>query len=580
MTKALQNVSLKWKMAGATSLILALATLVVLWYFPYSQQRALTRGITEKVRAVANMLGASIVPALDLSMGGLAAMVGMPESQQDGASNSLEKQLTDVFGGASLDKSLRSIRVENAKGVRKAGWKDERVAKLTEGFVPSQEEPFRVDFGEDLLQVSLLLKSEQNENETVGVLRLEYSLDDYNQQSADSWKMTGLICFFIFFVGALVVTIIGMRLAAPLRVMASTFRKMAEGDLTQDPLMIHSGDEIGQLAQAYNDLLGQLRALSEQADNITKGDLTQEISQRGDLGQAFKGMTATFAEIARRFSELSSALDERTSAILTTTRQQEAGAAQQASTVSEVTATMGELAATARQIAGNAERVTDSAEQAGTTVAEGRTALSKFVQSISEIENGNRIINDNIVQLNRHVQQIGGIIDLINDIADRSDLLALNAALEGTKAGEAGKGFLLVAGEMRRLAENVFNSTAEIKQLIAEVTEATNATVMATESGMKATRKGVTLAEDAEMSFDRIVQTIEQTTHASKQISVATQQQHTGTDQIVSAMAEVSDVAQQSLDGIRQTAQSVGELSTMSSLLRKMIANYKVSKEG
>ena len=102
MTKALQNVSLKWKMAGATSLILAIATLVVLWYFPYSQQRALTMGITDKVRAVANMLGASIVPALDLSLNILG---GGQEGPNDGASNALEKQLADVFGGASLDTS-------------------------------------------------------------------------------------------------------------------------------------------------------------------------------------------------------------------------------------------------------------------------------------------------------------------------------------------------------------------------------------------------------------------------------------------------------------------------------------------
>jgi methyl-accepting chemotaxis protein len=197
---------------------------------------------------------------------------------------------------------------------------------------------------------------------------------------------------------------------------------------------------------------------------------------------------------------------------------------------------------------------------------------------MASIESGNKTINDNIVQLNRHVQQIRGIIDLINDIADRSDLLALNAALEGTKAGQAGKGFLLVAAEMRRLAENVFSSTAEIKQLIAEVTEATNATVMATESGMKTTREGVDRAGEAEKAFGRIIETIEETTRASKQISLATQQQHTGTEQIVSAMGEVAEVSQKWVEGIRDTTQSVGELSGITSQVKALVAKYRISR--
>jgi methyl-accepting chemotaxis protein len=287
-------------------------------------------------------------------------------------------------------------------------------------------------------------------------------------------------------------------------------------------------------------------------------------------------MTDSFKQITSNFNDLSSKMDRRTSEILSTAKEQEAGAAQQAATVSEVTSTMEELAATARQIAQNAESVTNSAEQAAQAVEDGRESLFAFVQSMNSIETGNRTINDNIVALNRHVQQIRGIIDLINDIADRTDLLALNAALEGTKAGEAGKGFLLVAAEMRRLAENVFSSTAEIKQLIAEVTEATNATVMANESGMRATREGTERAGEAERAFGRIVDTIEETSKAAKQISLATQQQHTGTDQIVAAMGEVSSVAQQGVEGIRSTTQAVGELSATASQLKQLVSKYQM----
>ncbi|HOX42068.1 MAG TPA: methyl-accepting chemotaxis protein [Myxococcota bacterium] len=548
----IRNLSLKWKLFGSAALVMALITLVMLSYYPASQNRALADGLRAKVTAVATMLSSSLAPAVQFQQ-----MAGVEE----------------IFGGAAKDAELKAVRVEDMEGKRLAGLKDDSMVQVLK---PTSGETPDIVFEEELLQVALLIEAG---GAAVGVLRMTYVLDSFREQAAQVWTMSLIISLAIFVIGSGMMFAVGSRIAKPVLRMTSSFHHMAAGDLKQEPLVVTSDDEIGTLGKAYNDLLQQLRSLSDHARSISEGDLTRSIEVQGDLADAFRAMAATFTEIARRFDELSSSLDDRTANILTTTKQQEAGAAEEASTVSEVTATMGELAATARQIASNAESVTHSAEATATTVGQGRTALSTFVGSISDIQQGNKVINDNIVQLNRHVQQIGGIIDIINNIADRSDLLALNAALEGTKAGEAGKGFLLVAGEMRRLAENVFNSTAEIKQLIGEVTEATNATVMATESGMKSTKRGVELAQETERAFERIVDTIEQTTQASKQISVATQQQHTATDQIVSAMGEVSEVAQQSLEGIRQTASSVAELSNMASQLRKMIGRFKVRRE-
>jgi len=547
-----KDLGLKWKLFGSAAVVMALITAAMLSYYPASQNQALANGLRAKVGAVATMLSSSLAPAVQFQQ-----MAGVEE----------------IFAGAARDAELMAVRVEDMEGKRLAGYKDEYMAQQLR---PSSGQSAEILFEAERLQVALLIEAG---GAPVGVLRMTYALASFLEQSSRVWLMSWFISLAIFVLGAGLMFMVGSRIARPVVRMTSAFRLMAGGDLKQEPLRVDASDEIGSLARAYNDLLHQLRSLSDHARSISEGDLTRSIDVQGDLADAFRAMAATFTEIARRFDELSSSLDDRTANILTTTKQQEAGAAEEASTVSEVTATMGELAATARQIAANAESVTHSAEATATTVGQGRTALSTFVGSISDIQQGNKVINDNIVQLNRHVQQIGGIIDIINNIADRSDLLALNAALEGTKAGEAGKGFLLVAGEMRRLAENVFNSTAEIKQLIGEVTEATNATVMATESGMKSTRRGVELAEETERAFERIVETIEQTTQASKQISVATQQQHTATDQIVSAMGEVSEVAQQSLEGIRQTASSVADLSNMASQLRKMIGRFKVRRE-
>src|SRR5262249_57290846 len=123
----------------------------------------------------------------------------------------------------------------------------------------------------------------------------------------------------------------------------------------------------------------------------------------------------------------------------------------------------------------------------------GRLKADAFAESMGRMRSDNQRIADSVVRLNKRVQQIGKIVDFINEIADKSDLLALNAELEGTKAGDVGRGFSLVAAEMRRLAENVIRSTRTIEQLIEEIRDATHAAVMATEAGLKTTEAGTLL---------------------------------------------------------------------------------------
>ncbi len=551
MANTLSNLSIKWKLVAFTSCLMAVIAIATLWMFPRYLGESLRDGWRAKIDAVSSMLAASLEPAVQLQQ----------VSEED-----------EMFVGAKRDKDLVAIRVEDMSGVKLAGAErsDDQVA--VEDLVAG--EAWIGGFDGEYLQAAKLIEAE---GAPIGVLRLTYSLGSYHDKEANIWWIGSLMALAIYLIGSAISYFLGNRLTRPMREMTDSFKAMAEGQLRQATLRADTDDEVGQLSGAYNRLLSQLKALSSHAQRISEGDLTQDLETSGDLADAFRAMSGALATMIAQGEALAGTIDERSSEILATAKEQEAGAAQQAATVSEVTATMGELAATARQIASNAENVTAATENASTIVNQGRSALSSLAESISNIQSGNRTINDNIVQLNRHVQQIGGIIDIINDIADKSDLLALNAALEGTKAGEAGKGFLLVAAEMRRLAENVFQSTAEIKQLIGEVTEASNSTVMATESGMKATAEGVDRARETEAVFDQIVQSMEETTRASKQISVATQQQHTGTDQIVSAMGEVSEVSQQSLEGITHTTRSVSELSNTASELRGMLRRYRVS---
>jgi methyl-accepting chemotaxis protein len=187
----------------------------------------------------------------------------------------------------------------------------------------------------------------------------------------------------------------------------------------------------------------------------------------------------------------------------------------------------------------------------------------------------NRAISEAVQRLNARVQQIGKIVEFITGVADRSDLLALSAELEGTKAGDLGRGFTLVAAEMRRLAENVIESTKEIEELIDEIRLATDRTVDATERGLEQTLSGTALATQVAGVLDQVVQLAERTSEEVRAISLATQQQQSGTDQLAEAMADILGITQQSLAATKQLSQANSQLVGLAGTLGKLAAEVR-----
>ena len=155
------------------------------------------------------------------------------------------------------------------------------------------------------------------------------------------------------------------------------------------------------------------------------------------------------------------------------------------------------------------------------------------MESMEKVRHNAVEVDDAIGKLSKRVERIGTVVEVIDEIADRSDLLALNAALEGAKAGEAGRGFSIVAAEMRRLAENVMESTKEIKNLITEIRESTHAAKEASDGNKRMAAEGEKLGGAAMTSVAGILSGIQETSDAARVIHLATQQQRTATEQVV-----------------------------------------------
>jgi len=316
------------------------------------------------------------------------------------------------------------------------------------------------------------------------------------------------------------------RFLAPLDEVASSVKAACEGEVGHK-VEVRTEDEIGSLAVSYNQMLDLIVYLIRQ---------THESSRR--LGQS-------------------------SSDILSATEQQASGAAEQAASIAETTATMEELASTYRQIAENADQVVTMAEASLGSAESGQQAVLNTLSAMEDIKSHTETSAGKILALGERSQQISQVLAIINSIADQTKILALNAAIEAARAGEAGKGFSVVAIENRKLAESVVESTREISGIMTEIQSSANDLVLSTEQELKQVQAGVELAHTTGGSLDKILELVEQTTVAAKEISAATQQQKTATDQVVRAMREVAAVAQQTAAGSRQVASSAEALSSM-----------------
>jgi methyl-accepting chemotaxis protein len=294
----------------------------------------------------------------------------------------------------------------------------------------------------------------------------------------------------------------------------------------------------------------------------------------------FTRLHVHLAEVLAQLRRAGLQIGSTTEQIVATSGKYEGGAAEQASSLNDTSATTEELARSARQIAENAGAVSELASKTLVAAREGKASAESFSKSVTRMREDNQAITSSVMKLNKRVQQIGKIVTFINGVADKSDLLALNAELEGTKAGDVGRGFSLVAAEMRRLAENILESTKEIELLIEEVRDATREAVTATEAGVTATDRGLRLAVSVSANLEEIAAHAEHSFDAVKAIGLATQQQQLGTDQLAEAMLNILRLTQTTLTASHQVTNANTELSSIAKDLGGVVDRFQVGEEG
>jgi methyl-accepting chemotaxis protein len=251
--------------------------------------------------------------------------------------------------------------------------------------------------------------------------------------------------------------------------------------------------------------------------------------------------------------------------------QQATGVRDQASAMSEITTTISELLITSRQIAESAQRVSQIAEDTADAARSGDSTIEQTRASIAAIRRQVDQIVQHMLALGEKSQQIGGVVELVSELAEQTNILAINATIEASGAGEWGRRFAVVAEEIRKLADRTAGSAKEIRTLIEDVRGAVNTTVMATEIGAKAVDAGSRQFDDATNSFRRIGQLVSTTNDATREIELSTKQQSTAVEQVNMAASDTARVTRETEASAVQTRQTASHLSTLSGDLLELV---------
>lgn len=277
------------------------------------------------------------------------------------------------------------------------------------------------------------------------------------------------------------------------------------------------------------------------------------------------------SRISHRLAGLALTVDSSAAEILAGTSQQVAGSAEQAAAVQQTVATVEELVQTAEQSVERARAVADGAQTSALVAQRGTGAVGASAEGMAEIRHHVDSIAANVVALAERAQAISEIVRTVNDIADQTHLLALNAAIEAARAGEQGRGFAVVAGEVRSLADQSKGATAKVSQILGEIQQGTNASVMATEDGTKSVVQGVKLVEQAGHTIRELADAAAAAALAAEQIAASSGQQASATAQIGDAMRNVDEAMEQNVASARQAEQAARHLGGVAQELKALV---------
>jgi methyl-accepting chemotaxis protein len=340
--------------------------------------------------------------------------------------------------------------------------------------------------------------------------------------------------------GGLTAWAVARWIARPLGLCADMAQRIAAGDLNLQKLPVLSSDETGKLAMSFDDMLESLRDIAIQSRAVTEN--------------------------------LNSAAAE----ILATTQQQASATKEQAAAVQQITSTVEEISQSSAQVSDRAKVVATAAQSMAVQGSGGLESVRHTSRAMDLIREQAESVAENVVALSEKTQAIGEIIATVNDIAEQSNLVALNAAIEAADAREDGRRFAVVANEIKNLADQAKEATGQVRSILEEIQKGINTSVMLTEEAVKRVEAGREKTQMAEQTIRKMADNIQDNVSAFQQIVSATNQQQIGLEQVTHALHEIRSASTQTASSTRQLEEAAGNVTTLAVQLRKVMEKYRL----
>jgi methyl-accepting chemotaxis protein len=335
--------------------------------------------------------------------------------------------------------------------------------------------------------------------------------------------------------------------------------------------------------QALDEIYMPLSDAMDVLRKISAGDLTVRLTKeyKGDhqliktsINQVTDSLSTAITQVTEAVESTASAANQ----ILSSTEEMASGAQEQSQQTAEVANAVEEMAKTIIETTRNTVAAAEASKGAGEVAREGGIVVLETIEGMNRVADVVKRSADTVIQLGKNSDQIGEIIQVIEDIADQTNLLALNAAIEAARAGEQGRGFAVVADEVRKLAERTTKATKEIASMIKQIQKDTKWAVEAMNEGKSEVEKGREKAEQAGRSLEKIIVESERVVDIISQVAAASEQQSSASEQISKSLESISNVTHQSAAGIQQIARAAEELNNLTLNLQNLVSAFKIER--